>query len=381
MNDLNIQQQNAVRNALTKKLSIVTGPPGSGKTKLIQGIVQAWRFENETTTDGCIIYILSPTGKASKVIHRLKFPMIVLDNEEKLASKYPSVLDKPVGKISVFSATIDFFLSRYTAHQSTTRRTIKVIVDECSMCDSIKLYQCMMLLNPTSIVLIGDVNQLPCVTQSSVEKPLFESLIQSIDSKLITTLTQVYRYDVNSALGVNVAARNIVIKDDNCTFKLVELTSQDELKTYILRANLSNPQFICVYNKQRESLLKWFPNEKKCRIICRKNYYDKESGKLMIANGDIGKMSSKNRVKFDGKKYDSDFVEFERADVITVHLSQGDEYDNVVLISPMKISDRLFYTAISRAKKKCLVLCVGTIEIVPENLDERINPISMKGCV
>lgn len=363
MSHLNIQQISAVKKALTEPASIVLGPPGSGKTKLIQAIVQAWRFENT----GCTIYLLSPTGKASKVIQRLDFPMIRVD-EEKLSREYPSVLDKQLPS-AVFSATIDLFLERYK--KRIRKEPVRVIVDEVSMCDSLKLYKTFELLNfPDSIVLIGDPSQLSCVTQSSVELPLLTSLLQA---RAITTLTQVYRYDVNSALGLNVAARKIVSQDDY-TFKLIEVSSYVELKDYVLRANLSNPQFICVYNKQRETLLRLFPKKKKQRIICRCNYYDDDSGVLQIANGDIGRMASRGRVQFNGIKYDPKYVEFERADVITIHLAQGDEYDNVVLVAPSTITQRLFYTAISRAKKKCLVLCVGKLEITPDLVDDRINP-------
>jgi exodeoxyribonuclease V alpha subunit len=152
-------QTAAIRAALARPLTVVTGGPGSGKTALIAGIVRAWRAAGMPAE---AIAVAAPTGKAANRVAE----GLVADG---LETPVPSTLHRLLG----FSARRSLLGSAFRHHENNRLPHAGVVVDEASMVDLMLIEQLARALGPqTRLVLIGDADQLPAIQAGSVLRDL-----------------------------------------------------------------------------------------------------------------------------------------------------------------------------------------------------------------
>ncbi len=382
------KQLEAITTAVEKGVLILTGGPGTGKTTTINGIIEL--FENQ----GLKTALCAPTGRAAKrmsqvtgreakTIHRLL--EVEFDSEEKQT------------------------FARNIRNPLTVQA---VIVDELSMVD-VCLFAALLDALPLGcrLIMVGDSNQLPPVGSGNVLHDL-------INSKLLPTveLTEVFRQAMESLIVSNahriVKGENVDTNDKSGDFFFMgrsvpssaAQTVSDLLTTRLPKAYGYSPlddiQILCPSRKGETGsininrLIQMFlnppsPDKKEVnsqgrifregdKVMQVKNNYDiiwkkeDETGSG-IFNGDIGilkKIDLKEgtmKIVFDDKvtEYPTEsFSELELAYAITVHKSQGNEFDAVImpLIGlPQQLSYRnLLYTAVTRAKKHMII--VGSVE-------------------
>ena len=386
------KQRAAIEIAVNKGILILTGGPGTGKTTTVKGIISLMKNR------GMKVALTAPTGRAaqrmeeltgfeSKTIHRL---LKVKMSEDDGAQTFEHDLRNP----------LDFDA---------------VIVDELSMVD-VTVFAALMDALPLHcrLIMVGDKDQLPPVGAGNVLRDLIESDLidvitldkifrQAMKSRIVTNAHRVVKGEMpvtdNSA-----ESDYFMLKEDsrfNAPKKIVDLVTSRIPVSYGFDP-MSDIQVLCPskvgevgtqnLNKLLQARLNP-PSREKAeiknngfmlregdRVMQIKNNYDVpwfrkgESGQGVF-NGDIGILRAIDRannliqVKFDDKEamYSGENVrELELAYAMTVHKSQGSEFDAVVmpvLATPQKLAYRnLFYTALTRAKK--LLVVVGNEQSV-----------------
>lgn len=162
------EQEQAILNAFTEPIIIITGGPGTGKTTIIKAIIEMYfKLNNENKALLDYIALLAPTGKAAK---RLK-----------------ESTNMPTMTIHKFLGYMGRNNFTYNKYNKTDAKLI--IVDEASMMDlSLASYLVTSMQPDARIIIVGDVDQLPSVGPGQVLKDL-------IDSKEIKTtrLTKIHR--------------------------------------------------------------------------------------------------------------------------------------------------------------------------------------------
>ena len=406
---LSEEQKTATINALKNSISIITGGPGTGKTTIIKCIIEVLTSMKKS-------YVLAaPTGRAAKRI-------------SDTTSKEAKTLHRLLEITKIDDRDLDTFYNYIV-------RTIDaevVIVDEASMIDTLMMNNLFKALKPTSqLVLVGDVNQLPSVGPGNVLKDI-------IDSNIVVTtrLTEIYRQSKMSDIIVNAHKVNSGVypefKNENTDMFFIKTSSMEEalsevssLVSYRLASykdmnplmdlqvlsptkktdlgtinlnkmlqNILNPKSDSRAYKEFGSKL-FREGDKVMQII---NNYDKEFIQGVepgagIYNGDIGYIQNINEyletitVLFeDGKEIEYDFKEVDQLELayaITVHKSQGSEYDYVILPIfsgyPKLFTRNLLYTAITRAKK--MLIIVGNknmINYMVDNVGEHNRKTGLK---
>lgn len=388
--ELSEKQRDALKAINDNNVCIITGGPGTGKTTIIRSVIDLYKRK------GRKVILCAPTGRAAK-------RMTEMTGEE--AMTLHRLLE--IGKTGDETQNIDVDL-----HVQMIDGDI-IIVDEMSMVDVFLMnYLVNAIYQGTKLVLVGDVNQLPSVGPGSVLKDI-------INSEKFTTimLDKIFRQAAKSKIVQNAHRVNngkqFVKKDDieelnndffyineSNTDRIIEnvLTlCKDRLKSYGDYEFFKNIQVITptkkgsLGTKELNMQLQKMLNPKKVgraekaygqimfrvgdKVMQIKNNYDivwtkgKENG-TGVFNGELGKIvdidSSDGaiKVKFDDDKeawYEyADLEQLEHAYAITVHKSQGSEFDVVVMpiaqSSPMLMTRNLLYTAITRAKKLLIII-------------------------
>lgn len=351
-NELNKQQREAVFGCLSKKISLLTGGPGTGKTFTIKRIIRTIKNINPNIK----ISLMAPTGKAAgRMIEVIKLEATTIHcafgiNEgDNLLRKEGMILDEDL-----------------------------IIVDEASMIDETLFgYMVKHISDKTQLILVGDTGQLPSVGAGN----LLESLSSIVPNYELTTIC---RQDKTSKIVLN--AHHIRNKEFNkiefddkefCfieTKKIVD-TVKELYKKY---CNTYNPEDIMILSPQKDKngtnqinagIQENNPYEvvktderniykKYDRVIQTKNVK-----KLKIHNGDQGYVGSDSEkglwVFFDGIDDPVDVTDLKHLDLayaITVHKSQGSEADLVIMIfneaHMFSLSKKLIYTALTRTKSK-----------------------------
>lgn len=365
------QQQGAVRAALTSKVSVLTGGPGTGKTTTLQMVINAlvWAkrgFKLASPTGRAAKRLSEATGYAASTIHRMLGYApdggFLLDDDEPLD-----------GDI--------------------------VVVDEASMLDLVLFYNLLKAIPPsTHLMLVGDVDQLPSVGAGNVLRDVIESGIA-----YVTRLDTIFRQSEDSLIVVNahrvnhgeaphihnnssdffffrqddpVAAAEMVV--DIVQNRLPSKFGVDPMDdVQVIAPMYRGPAGVNALNEALQMALNGSGRLAEKRIAGRlfragdkvmqiKNNYEKE-----VFNGDIGRIrgidldNSYLEVIMDGRIIEYDYTEAEElthAYCISTHRSQGAEYPVVVipLLTQhyMMLQRNLLYTAITRAKKTCVL--VGT---------------------
>lgn len=363
-------QHNAILKSLKEKVNIVNGGPGVGKTTALKILIDILNDEMISFT------LCAPTGKA--------------------AQRMSESTDEDAGTIH---KTLEFNpqYKEFQKDESSPIATRYVIIDETSMVDVFIFASVLKAIQVgTTLIIIGDINQIPSISAGMVLKDLMESghiNVSRIDkiqrqaegSKIIKNAYLVNNgdfFECENKKGDDF----FFIKtssDRNTLEKIKEMVQVNIPKAFNMnpkkdvqvltpihdgllgRKNL-NKELQVILNGDQQNMIKRGDIEFKesDNVIQMKNNYEKE-----VFNGDSGEISVIGRNQMDvflGDKiveYErSDFDQLELAYALTMHKSQGSEYPVVIIPishSYIRMLDRsLLYTAITRGKK--IVIIIGS---------------------
>lgn len=384
-------QKKAIKAALANPFLVITGGPGTGKTTIIKAICRLYQKINGFNTAELTerLALLAPTGRAAKrIAEQTQLPAYTIHRFLKWNKED----------------------NTFNINENNKSQVKFVIVDETSMVDTYLLFNLFQgLKDNTKIILIGDYNQLPSVGPGQILKD-----IVSCDMINVIKLNKLYRQKETSNINVlayninnNIFDMDIFNLRDDLTF--IETNSdnlKDYLKEYVIKyKDKSFNEFIClapIYkNENGINDLNFFMqdilNPKKIlkqEIIIDGITY-RENDKVIelvnmvdenVFNGDIGRIvkiknTNPKEVLID---FDSNIVRFTPnifsnftlGYTISIHKSQGSEFDIVVIPIINKYSNMLYkkliYTATTRAKKK--IILIGEVDALKRAiLNDREN--------
>ena len=367
------EQVNAMVNALSNKVSIITGGPGTGKTTITQVVIQIWK-----SLSNLPITCMAPTGKAAT---RMK--------------------EQTGEAAQTIHKTVKIIPGEETTDLERLKKGL-IIIDESSMIDQETLTKMICCIpNGSTVIFLGDINQLPSVGKGDV-------LHQLIVSGAIATsrLTATKRQAAGSPIIDN--AQKIINDDynlvyDNKEFKFVQGVDNDVEKfkqLYLSKIKQYGVEQVAVLCPLRQPTKHEFRmtsdslniyirealNPKTDKTVCLEAKHG--SGKLEfrvgdrvmswankddVANGDIGKIVGINEDEYHEWTVDIDWEtgvtsHYSRDDMskvslaysMSIHKSQGSEYKCVIMpiMSQHKCkihNKNLIYTGITRAKKECII--------------------------
>lgn len=370
---LSPSQQIAVTQALQNKIFIITGGPGVGKTTIVKSVLAIIKAK------GMQLTLCSPTGRAAKRL-----------------SETTGMEATTIHRLLEFDPKSGAF-----KHNATnTLMTDMIVVDEASMLDVVLFNHLIKAIpNHASLLLVGDIDQLPSVGSGAI----LSDLIQS--EKIPTArLTEIYRQAAESKIITNshrinngemplYPSSSDKISDfyvisaetpEEICHKIIHLVSEripqkfavDPIRDIqvLTPMNRSGLGTIALNVLLQEKLnnnatpkisrfgATYSPGDK---VIQNSNNYDKE-----VFNGDIGFIKTIDLengsliIDFDGREIEYELNELDEislAYATSIHKSQGSEYPVVVIPLSMQhymmLSRNLLYTAVTRGKK--LVIIVG----------------------
>ena len=368
-------QIDALKKAAGNQVFILTGAPGTGKTYTIKKIIESFPDAK--------IALAAPTGKACKRMY---------EQSGMRAQTIHKLLDPEKTKNGF----------HFTRNSDNPIEAKLIVLDECSMIDTLLFAQFLDAVAPdTRLIMVGDTYQLPSVGPGNILKDLITS------GKIPTTeLTIIKRQDEGLIIrnchriknGEDIRLENSTAKD----FFLMPREDEESIKETILELvakrlkesynadTLRDVQIIAplrdrtalsckALNAECQARLNKNPQIEKCpfkvgdKVIQTKNEYEKD-----IINGDIGYIRSINL------KEKTIYVDFENPDrlveiplyendlelayTVTCHKFQGSEAPIIIIpihrsFGPMIMQRNWLYTAVSRAKKVCIL--VGQRDEIP----------------
>ena len=370
--ELAATQKEAVRAALTNRVTVLTGGPGTGKTTTVRTIIRLLEARR-------LSYLLaSPTGRAAKRL-----------------SETTGRPAKTIHRLLEYSP-----LEGFKRHADNPLGADMVIVDEVSMLDLLLANNLLKAISPGShLLLVGDVDQLPSVGAGNVLRDIIDSGLAAV-VRLETIFRQAEgSHIIENAHRINRGEMPILTKDaaDFFLFVKEEPEAAAELVVDIVRNRIPlkfdldpladvqvlSPMYrgaigVGNLNQLLQQALNSPSPEKPerrlagktfragDRVIQLRNNYD-----LNVFNGDIGRIAAIDpvnqilMVEIDGRSVEYDWTsadELTHAYAISIHRSQGSEYPAVVIpvmtTHYVMLQRNLLYTAVTRAKK--LVVLVGT---------------------
>jgi len=363
---LNKEQKEAINNGLNTTISIVTGGPGTGKSTIVDAIIYILEQLGQRN-----IGLAAPTGKASKRLNELT-------NKDAMT----------IHRLLKYNMNDNSF----GHHQMNPLEYNVLIIDESSMIDNLLMAALLKASESVSkIIFLGDYNQLPSVAQGQILKDL-------IDSKQVKTtyLKEIYRQKEGSSvidLAYSVLNKEEIKVD---TFNQDDLVFIDESDTQevtnLIKAYANSitkedavvlaPIYRGVYGidnlNKASQFFRFDTNQEPFQVddivIQLKNRRDDD-----IYNGDIGVVFDVHPKGMD-VKFDANIIEYTKANfeelalayAISIHKSQGNEYDHVILFVSNGIQhfmdNKMLYTAITRAKKKLSIVSnIDTLNKVIQN--------------
>jgi len=369
------KQLQAVKTAIENKLMIITGGPGTGKTTIINAIMKIYKTVKTT------IFLAAPTGRAAK-------KMAEATGQEA----------KTIHRLLEFN----FKRGGFQKNENSPLDCDILIVDEASMIDIVLMHYLLKAI-PTraTLILVGDVNQLPSVGPGNVLRDIIASGVAPV-----VELNEIFRQAKESSIIVNAHRINEGLfletkpAPDAHTLSDFYFIQQEDpekaLETILnlvkaripARFRLNSINDIQVLSPMNRGTLgvtnlnaalqqALNPGEGGVsrggnnfrihdKVMQIRNNYDKE-----IFNGDIGRIfhidaeDQEIKVLFDERLVTYEFADLDElvpAYAVTVHKSQGSEYPAVVIPIMtqhyMMLQRNLIYTAVTRGRK--LVVLVGT---------------------
>lgn len=386
------QQEQAIRQAATSGVLLITGGPGTGKTTILKGILSLLGQMQLR----CVL--AAPTGRAAK-----RLTEVTGEEASTIHRLLEASLDPNTGKM--------FFVR----DESNPLKADVVIVDEMSMVDVLLLHSLLQAIPlGKRLIFVGDPDQLPPVGPGFP----FGDCLRS-EALPAVRLTEIFRQAQQSLIVMNAHRVNRgempELNNRKSDFFFLPCRSEEELRQTVtglcttrLPKNMGIPadqiQVLsptrkggvgtAVLNQTLQAALNPAAPTKKerqfgdfsfregDRVMQIRNNYDimwkKCDGSAVgtgIFNGDVGTITAIDphmetlTVVFDDREADYDFTqlgELEPAYAMTVHKSQGSEYRAVILSawngSPYLLSRSVLYTAITRARE--LLIVVGRAETV-----------------
>ena len=380
--DLGQQQANAIRTAITAKLLVITGGPGTGKTTIVNSIIRVLKREGRS------ISLCAPTGRASKRLQE------ATGQEAKTIHR----------------------LLEYNPKENNFKRDAEqplecdvLIVDEFSMVD---VSLCRHLLagvsDDTQLIFVGDIDQLPSVGPGEVLKEIISAFPEHV-----VRLDQIYRQDessliVSNAHNINRGQLPATATSPEGDFFFIDKPDPEEALNTIIelvtkripaRFGMNPTTDIQVLTPMHRGILgasnlnetlqtRLNPSTEGVKrgdrlmrvgdkVMQLRNNYD-----LNVFNGDLGQVTQIDpedktvTVRFDQERVDYGFDELDElslAYACTIHKSQGSEFPAVVI--PLHgqhyvmLQRKLIYTAVTRGKK--LVCIVGTKQALRMAVENR----------
>ncbi|MGZ3629753.1 MAG: SF1B family DNA helicase RecD2 [Ktedonobacteraceae bacterium] len=374
---LSEKQRNAVQMAYVSKVSILTGGPGTGKSTSIRALLMVLRKRKIE------VALSAPTGRAAKR------------------------LTEATSAVGLQAKTLHRLLE-YAPHENTYQRNEEnplpyqfVIVDEVSMVDILLFYHLLKALPPDAhLLLVGDADQLPSVGPGNVLRDLLRS--EAIPS---VVLTELFRQAQQSQIVVNAHRINagqmptlkrdaggdffFVPEEDPIRAQHLVLDFvQRRIPTHyhlnpmtdiqVLSPMYKGPLGVTSLNEELQARLnpsaseslEWGGHVLRLgdKVMQVRNDYDRG-----VFNGDVGwirvidKENSTVKVEFWEEAgpllvsyHFHELDELVLAYAVTVHKSQGSEYPAIVLTLVnqhyMLLQRNLLYTAITRAKRLCVIV-------------------------
>ena len=394
------EQRDAIRRALRSKVLVITGGPGTGKTTLINALVQILEKKDRA------ILLAAPTGRAARRLAEL------------------------TGRDAKTVHRLLEFSPRTGAFERNPHRPLEVdllVVDEVSMVDIVLFHQILKALPaPCQLLLVGDVDQLPSVGPGNVLRDLIRS-----GAVEVARLTQIFRQARESLIVINAHRVNrgempvleshtgkadflfVEKEDPEAVVDSVKRLVSEELPRRFGLDPMEEIQILTPMhkgevgatnlNQELGMLLNPRPEQVSRgerilrlgdRVMQIRNNYQ-----IDVFNGDIGRieaLDTENRqvhVRFDNRiiSYETaDLDELVLAYACSIHKSQGSEYPCVVIPLHTQhyvmLQRNLLYTALTRGKR--LVVVVGSrkaLAVAVENnrieerytrLAERIAPLA-----
>lgn len=371
--DLSAEQQQAIHNAMTHPVSVITGGPGTGKTTCLKSLIA------NLESLGIACALASPTGRAAKRLSE--------------ATGQPA---STIHRLLGFSPTEGF---KY--HPENPLPVEFLVVDETSMLDLLLANNLLKALKPgTHLLLVGDVDQLPSVGAGDVLRDVIAS-----GSAPVTRLSTIFR----QAAGSHIITNAHRINEGEMPFFPKGKSTQDDFYLFpaedagaaadwveevvcqripekfgydprhqiqVLAPMYRGPAGVTLLNQRLQDQLNpasarktekalfgqtFRPGDK---VMQTQNDYDKD-----VYNGDIGFVQALDMVEhtisvdFEGRLVEYDWSEADQltlAYAVTVHKAQGSEFPVVVMPIVTQhyimLQRNLLYTAITRARNLCVLV-------------------------
>lgn len=371
--ELSEEQKQAVHLALASRFMVLTGGPGTGKTTVTNLICQAFEARHKK------LLLASPTGRAAK--------------------RLSEVTGRPAQTVH---RLLKFEPARHGfAHDEENPLECDVLIaDEVSMLDAVLAHSLLKAVpEGAQVVFVGDADQLPSVGAGNVLGDLIAS-----GAVPVCRLTQVFRQAAQSLIVTNAHRVNrgefpLLVppkerKDKDCLFVEVEdsaaasqmvvtLATRSLVREGFAPSDVQilspmhrgeagvghlNERLQDAWNPAREGKPELIRGSRRFRsgdrVIQLKNNYDKQ-----IYNGDIGVITNIDHVEqslsvaFPEAEVEYDFADYDElqlAYALSIHKSQGSEYPAVILVLGsahyMMLQRNLLYTALTRARKMCVIV-------------------------
>ena len=390
------KQKDAIKMSVGNRFSIISGPPGSGKTTIIDCICSILTKVNKN----CQIKLAAPTGKAAK--------RMTESTGRQAETIHRMLRYSPV-------------TNEFTFNKLNPLHADVIIVDECSMMSNMLAYQLFSAIpNNCMVILVGDKNQLPSIDAGKVLEDLLD--VYYIPKVI---LNQVYRQDKNSTIlqrALDISLGKIPDLEDGQDFIFWEESNVNDLQEGVLnlyydecaKYGVENVLFLTPLNKYelgvdtlnkiiQENCNPLLPGEEE--IKSGKRYFRRGDRVIQLTNeeeygvfnGMVGsivkivkeekELGIKDTITVD---YGDIQCEYERerfdnikhAYAMTIHKCQGSEAASVIMIChsshKFMMRKKLIYTAMTRAKKQLQIVGEKGMIIHSLRVEEPIRNTKLK---
>ena len=361
-------QLQAIQSAISSKVMVLTGGPGTGKTTTTNSIIRIYRASGNT------IILAAPTGRAAKRM-----------------SETSGMEAKTIHRLLEYQPA-----TGYKLNEENPLKGDVLIVDECSMIDVMLMYNLLKAVpQQMTVILVGDIDQLPSIGAGNVLRDIIASGMipvvrlerifrQAQGSRIITNAHRINKGEypeINNGKGTDFfyindedpesAAKQIIqlcqkrLPDAYHLNPISDIQVLTPMQRGVVGAISLNKELQNVLNPET-AMLRHGGTEYRLhdKVMQIKNNYDKG-----VFNGDIGIITAigteerELTVLFDSEtaQYDiSELDELMLSYATTIHKAQGSEYPVVVMPVLMThyvmLQRNLIYTGITRAKKLLVVI-------------------------